>query len=417
MKIIYLHQYFNTPDMSGGTRSFEMARRMVKSGHEVHLVTSSRSGQDSATGWVKTNEEGITVHWYPVPYSNSMSFVKRVWAFIAFAAAAFFKTRELRADVIFASSTPLTIAVPGVLVSKVKRIPFVFEVRDLWPELPIAAGVLKSPFTIWTAKRLERWAYNNSTAVVALSPGMKAGVVRLGYPSSRVAVIPNSSDVDAFDVGFESGLKFRAERPWLGQSPLLLYTGTFGSMNRVSYLVSIAYELAKLGSSIKILAIGGGSEFLRVQALAEDAGVLDKNFFLEPRIQKKDIPAAYAAATLTSCLFLDLPEMQNNSANKFFDSLAAGKPIVLNYGGWMHDMVIKNSCGIAGWRLPDKRVAEILEEKVRDTGWLRFASANALDLGKRAFNRDDLAEKLLRVLEHAASGAPDLAERIAPGNY
>ncbi|XKF14805.1 hypothetical protein LL947_09945 [Halomonas sp. BLK-85] len=88
MKIIYLHQYFNTPEISGGTRSYEMARRMVSSGHEVHMVTSYREQGESRRGWFKTEESGIHVHWYPVPYSNHMGFAQRLKAFFAFALAA-----------------------------------------------------------------------------------------------------------------------------------------------------------------------------------------------------------------------------------------------------------------------------------------------------------------------------------------
>jgi hypothetical protein len=88
MRIIYLHQYFNTPEMSGGTRSYEMARRMVSAGHEVHMVTSYREQDSNRMGWFQTNESGIQVHWYPVRYSNHMGFLQRVKAFFVFAFAA-----------------------------------------------------------------------------------------------------------------------------------------------------------------------------------------------------------------------------------------------------------------------------------------------------------------------------------------
>src|SRR5690554_854503 len=132
MKVIYLHQYFNTPEMSGGTRSYEMARRMVAAGHEVHMVTSYREQDANRKGWFLTEEAGINVHWYPVPYSNHMGFVQRIKAFIAFALAARKKSVELDGDIIFATSTPLTIALPAVPASRKKKIPMVFEVRDLW---------------------------------------------------------------------------------------------------------------------------------------------------------------------------------------------------------------------------------------------------------------------------------------------
>jgi len=159
VKIIYLHQYFNTPDMSGGTRSYEMARRMVAAGHEVQMVTSYREPGSNRSEWFKTEEAGIQVHWYPVPYSNHMSFAQRIKAFFSFALAARKKAVELDGDIIFATSTPLTIALPAVSASRKKKIPMVFEVRDLWPEMPIAVGALKNPLMRFAAHKLEHWAY------------------------------------------------------------------------------------------------------------------------------------------------------------------------------------------------------------------------------------------------------------------
>lgn len=172
MKVIYLHQYFKTPDMSGGTRSYEMAKRMVKAGHEVHMVTSWTE-KTNHTDWFSEEIEGIHVHWYPNQYSNSMSFKERTKVFMRFAYAATTKAASFKdANIIFATSTPLTIAIPAVSASKLLKIPMVFEVRDLWPEIPIAIGALNNPLLKFLAKRLEKLAYTNSSAVVALSPGV-----------------------------------------------------------------------------------------------------------------------------------------------------------------------------------------------------------------------------------------------------
>jgi len=145
MKIIYLHQYFNTPKMSGGTRSYEMARRLVAAGHEVHMITSDRSLNRAFQGWKEEEIEGINVCWYSNKYSNSFGIFRRLLAFFQFAFATMRKVRTMDADLIFATSTPLTIAIPGVYASKSKSVPLVFEVRDLWPELPIALGVISNP--------------------------------------------------------------------------------------------------------------------------------------------------------------------------------------------------------------------------------------------------------------------------------
>ena len=417
MKVIYLHQYYTSPEMAGGTRSYEMARRMVAAGHEVHMVTSYREQDDSRQDWFQTNEAGIQVHWYPVPYSNHMSFFQRLKAFFSFAFAARKKALQLDADIIFATSTPLTIALPAVPASRKKKIPMVFEVRDLWPEMPIAVGALKNPLLRFAAQRLEHWAYRNAEAVVALSPGMKEGVLRTGYPAEKVAVIPNSSDNAEFQYNAEAGARFRAQREWLGDKPLLVYSGTFGRVNGVAYIIPVARELLRLKSDVRILLVGEGAEKEEVVHQAEQAGVLWENLFIEGMLPKKEMPALLCAATMASNLVIDLVEARANSANKFFDALAAGKPIFLNHGGWMHEMVEAKGCGLAMWRQSAADVAAELDKKLHDKEWLAQAGKSARLLAEKHFDRDVLADQLIQVLQAAVDGQAELAAKIAPGEY
>ena len=402
--------------MSGGTRSYEMARRFVTQGHQVHMVTSWREPSADLKGF-DNNIDGICVHWLPVTYSNHMSFTDRIKAFFKFAFKSAKKITDIKADLIFATSTPLTIALPAVFAAKRHKIPMIFEVRDLWPELPIAMGVLNNPVSKFLAKRLELFAYNNSAAVVALSPGMKEGVIRTGYPSEKVAVIPNSSDIDTFRVDTERGHKFRAQREWLGDNPLLIYTGTFGLINGVGYMVDLAFELNKLNSDVCVLLIGEGLEFEKVTEYARTLGVLNKNLYIEKSLPKRDIPAALSAATMASVLFIDKPEMRPNSANKFFDALAAAKPVMTNFGGWMHDLVETHDCGLAMWRKPIDLVAYELEQKIHDTEWVKRSSKSSFELAQKYFDRDDLASQLLSVLLETSKGCPEKAHIIAPGDY
>ena len=417
MRIIYLHQYFNTPEMAGGTRSYEMARRMVAAGHQVHMITSYREGDSQQAGWFETMEAGIHVHWYPVPYSNHMSFGQRIKAFLSFALAARGKCVELDGDVIFATSTPLTIALPAVPAARKKRIPMVFEVRDLWPEMPIAVGALNNPVLRFVARKLEHWAYRNAEAVVALSPGMKEGVVRTGYSAERVAIIPNSSDNSEFQYNSAAAVHFRAERDWLGDKPLLVYTGAFGPTNGVGYMVGLAKELKALNSDIRILLVGDGAERDMIISEADKLGVLGVNLFVEDKLPKRRIPALLSAATMATALFVDLPEMRPNSANKFFDALASGTPIMLNYGGWMHELVGQHGCGLAMWPKAVADVAVELDKKMHDGAWLAKAGVAARQLAEDCFARDDLARQLMSVLEATVDGSPEKAARIAPGEY
>jgi glycosyltransferase involved in cell wall biosynthesis len=402
--------------MSGGTRSFEMARRFVAQGHEVHMVTSWREPCDERS-WFQSTVAGINIHWLPVEYSNHMSFTDRIKAFFDFALKSSRKAFEIKADLVFATSTPLTIALPGIYAARRQKIPMVFEVRDLWPELPIAIGALKNPVLRFGARMLENWAYKNSSAIVTLSTGMKEGVVSTGYPSENIAVIPNSSDNVEFAHNAVAAQQFRRAKEWLGDKPLLVYTGTFGKINGVDYMVHIASALLARESDVRILLVGSGAERRNVMEAAKEAGVYERNLFFEKSLPKKNIPGLLSAANMAVALFIDLPEMRTNSANKFFDALASSTPVLLNYGGWMHDLVMSHRCGLPAWQKSVDEVAEDLDNKLHDQLWLEKAGYAARKLAEMYFDRDDLANQLITVLKKVVEGDSEKVAAIAPGNY
>ena len=416
MRITYLHQYFNTPAMPGGTRSYEFGRRLVSMGHEVNMVTSFR-GTSYCREWFESEEAGMRVHWLPIPYSNRMSHQYRIRAFLGFAYLSAFKAASFKADVIFATSTPLTIALPAVHAAKRQKVPMVFEVRDLWPEMPIAMGALPNPVLRSAARYLEKWAYRHSSAIVALSQGIKSGIVKSGFSDERIGVIPNGSDNAEFAHNEEAGRKFRGSRLWLQDKPLLLYSGTFGKINGASYAVDLAVVLQQLKSDIRILLIGDGAEREMITDAAVKRGVLGKNFFLEPQITKKEVLGALSAATTAANFVIDLPEARKNSANKFFDTLAAGKPIFLNHGGWMHDLVLLHKCGFCMWRKPMSEVAAELHSALHDSAWLAQAGAAARKLAEKYFDRDILACQFEQLLVAATRNKAHTASKIAPGHF
>lgn len=139
MRIIYLHQYFNTPAMSGSTRSFEVAKRLVAKGHKVSVVTSVRS-EGGAVQWSVTNEAGVEVHWLPVPYSNHMSYRGRIKAFLRFAYESARRAASISGDLVFATSTPLTIAIPGVFAAKRLTVPMVLRCETFGPRSQLRSG-------------------------------------------------------------------------------------------------------------------------------------------------------------------------------------------------------------------------------------------------------------------------------------
>jgi len=390
MKIIYLHQYFKTPRMNGGTYSYEIARRLVDQGHEVNMVTADDSGY--YRGWYETEEAGIHVYWYPVKYSNHMSFKRRIGAFLKFAYAAARKAARLPGDVVYASSSPLTIALPGVHVARKKSIPMVFEVADLWPEMPIAVGALKSRPTIAAARWLERFAYRNAAHIVAFSPGMKDGIVATGESPEKVTVIPNGCDMELFRTDERAGLEFRRRHAWLQDRPLIVYAGTMGFLNGVDYLARLAAAVRTRDPEVRFLVVGTGAEEEKVRRVAEQLGVLNENFFFHPPIPKTEMPPILSAADIATSVFIDVKQMWNNSASKVFDAMAAGRPIAINHEGWWAELIRETNCGLVLGPHDVQSAADELVAAVRDKLWLARAGAAARRVGQERFDRTKLAE-------------------------
>ena len=364
------------------------------------MVTSWREPRDGKS-WFVTDEDGINVHWLPVEYGNEMGHAKRLQAFTRFAVGASRRAASLESDVVFATSTPLTIALPGVYAARKQKCSMVFEVRDLWPEMPIAIGALNNPLLIAAARQLERFAYRNADYVVALSPGMAEGVVNVGYDSDRVVTIPNGCDLDQFDSNNGGDVIFRAQRPELGDGPIVMYAGALGKVNGVDYMVRLAAACYSRDESVRFVVLGAGSELPAVKALAADLGVLGKNFFLYPQVPKAEIGSAFAAAAVVTSWIVDLPAAEKNSANKFFDGLAAGRPVCLNHGGWQADLLEAHG---AGFVLPRdcSEAARILTSKLLDKSALQTSGLAARKLAETEFSRDQLAAKLEKTLTLAS---------------
>ena len=415
MRILYLHQYFRTPDSPGGTRSYEMARRLVAAGHEVFMITAD-DGDDRKLGELRqTDVAGIKVYSVAVPYSHMMNYATRIKSFLQYSWYAARTASKIPADVVFATSTPLTIAIPAVYAARMQRIPMVFEVRDLWPEVPIAMGVIKNPLLKLASRWLERFAYKNSKRVVALAPGMKDGVVATGYPADQVAVIPNGCDVDLFQADMNKAQEIRNSRSWLGERPLVIYAGTLGVCNGVDYLARLAEKVYALDPEIRFLAIGEGREKAKIVELASSLGVLEQNFFLMNPIPKNEIPGWLAATDMVAAVLTGPPVVWKDAvSNKFFDALASGKPIMNNFVGWQSTVSVDEGVGIIVDPEDLDSAARDLVDVMHDRDWREAAGARARRLAQTRFNRDILAGQLETVLcdAVAASESPSRAPAV-----
>src|SRR5690606_4176809 len=347
MKIVYLHQYFKKPTENGGTRSYDLAAAFVKEGYQVEVVTTTSDAKGFDTGkWRVEIVNNVKVNYLYLPYDNSYSILKRSTVFFLFLWHSFWRLRKMEADVILATSTPLTIGIPALLKKWIDGTPYIFEVRDVWPEAVIAIGAVRNTVIKTILYKLESVLYSNAEFIVPLSVDMQRSIQSRFPRASKKSevIIENISEIDRFS-GVSKNADYLEEVIGFTPKTSILYAGTFGKVNRIDYVIELAAELYKVDSSIVFLLMGTGAEKMRLIELAIKLRVFKKNvFFLDP-VGKNDLPKVYSCVSMGSSFVAPVRELWANSANKFFDTLAAGKPILINHGGWQSDVITRNNIG------------------------------------------------------------------------
>lgn len=410
MRILYFHQYFATRDSATGTRSFELAKRFAARGHTVTIVSSAALlPRDQGLGavrfrpFVRDRIEGIDLVLLNVPYSNYFSYAMRLAAFGLFTAGASVAGPLLpRPDVVFASSTPLTIGIPGLLTARLRRVPFVFELRDLWPEVPIAIGALRSRPLIAAARRLETLLYDGAARIVVLSEASRDALLERGVPAAKLVFVPNACDLDLFRPDNVDG-EFRARHGLTGKF-LALYSGAMGRANGIDQLVAAAVALRAAGrDDVAIVAVGDGGRRPYLEQSARRLG-LDNLHVLGP-LPKQTLAGVVGAADVTLTLFAPDPIFETNSPNKFFDSLAAGRPVIVNLDGWLRRVVAEAHAGLYVPAGDGDALAAALAALADEPAVVSRMALNARLLAEREFARDMLADRLCAALEEAAQGS------------
>jgi len=395
VRILYLHQYFAVPKLGGGIRSFEFARRFARNGHSVDLITAYSRVYDYFKK--KTLKiDGFNVHFVSGRYSSKMSFKVRKIAFLKFALASTIKGWKIgKPDIIYATSTPLTVSIPAIILSKLFKVPYVFEVRDLWPEAPIQMGVIKSKYLIKFLKWIERKSYDYAEHIIALSPGIVEGIINCGIEKEKITMVPNSSDIEYFGMVQEKKEKIK-EKFNLKAPKIFLYVGAFNMANGVDIILEAAVKLEKIGyKDIHFVLAGDGVKLKELKGYAQENAL--KNVTFIGRINKEDAAKLYFISCGSFVIFDDVPILKTNSPNKFFDSLAAGKPVITNMDGWIRSLVEENQ---AGYFFPKRDTNALLDriislcelEKSKEMG------QNAFNLAKEQFDRDKAANKIENIL-------------------
>ena len=246
-----------------------------------------------------------------------------------------------------ATSTPLTIGIPALIKKWIHKTPFIFETRDIWPEAVIAIGAIKNKIVKQILYFLEHLIYKNATAIVPLSVDMKESIISR-YPklaAKPIVVIENISEIDRFQNGYSKKISVLKKKIGFQPRFTILYAGTFGLVNGLDYVIELANKLAYLDPTIVFILIGNGAEKKILTKKAEDSGVLNKNIFILDSVSKQDLPQLYYECDMGSSFVIPIKELWANSANKFFDTLAAGKPILINYNWWQKEVINKANIG------------------------------------------------------------------------
>jgi glycosyltransferase involved in cell wall biosynthesis len=397
MKILYFHQHFNTPAGSVGVRSYQMARALIAAGHEVTIVCGSyRGGATGLSGpYIKGRRSGIVedieVIEFELPYSNALGFLKRALIFLQFAFRSTTVALTHKYDLIFATSTPLTAGIPGIFARWLRGKPFVFEVRDLWPELPKAMGVITNPIILLAMSILEWSSYHSATRLIALAGGIAQGIAKRGIPEDRIITIPNGCDLDIFTPGNE---QWRPEGI-ATENLLAVFSGTHGTANGLDAVLDAAIELKQRNrDDIKFVLIGDGQQKAELvsRAMRED---INSIIFLDP-VGKAELAKLLSGADIGLQILANVPAFfYGTSPNKFFDYISAGLPVLTNYPGWVADSIQEHDCGFAIPPADPSAFADALEAAAADPKSLERKGAAARKLAEEKFSRQYLSSQFV----------------------
>lgn len=392
MKLLYIVQYFRFPDETGSTRPYDLASSFVKKGVDVTVITSNEYGTQKEK-WAYLEREGIKMHYLDCAYNNNMGFADRIKAFMRFFMNASKKALTIDYDLMLASSTPLTNGIPALVCKRKLKKPYVFEVRDVWPGVPIAMGYFKNKLAQNALYAFEKRIYKKASAIVPLSTGMDANI-KHRYPNDKSVVIPNISEVNRFadiqkttDITVPEGNK------------MVLYAGTMGNVNGIGYVVELAEKTLPMDPDLLYYIVGRGKEKDMLLKMAEEKGVLNKNFFIFDPVKKDDLPYLYSICTVGSSFVIDLPALWDNSANKFFDTLAAHKPMVINHRGWQADEIEKHNYGYVLPPVVTDEAAEKFVAYMNNTELLKQQGETAYKHAVEEYSLEVAVEKYMAIFD------------------
>ena len=383
MHLAVVFQHYNNPDCDATARHFTLLAHWVRR-YRVTLI-ASRAWADRRLSerfpWVP---EGVALRSIDVPYTNQMGPRERVGAFARFAVQAFREARGMeRPDLFVGVSTPLTAPAAAALAARHHRVPWVMEVKDLWPDFPVAMGSVPG-VAAPLLYRLERALYRSAAHVVAYSPDMAAHVART-VPAERVTTTYNGTDPSLVEESRTADLEALRAAHGLGDGPVVLYAGTFGRANNVPLLLRLARRLGSVPGA-RLVCIGDGYGRAALEAETHRLPALR---IVAPQPRHAAFPW-FRLADLSVVSFNDLAVLGTNSPAKLFDSLACGTPAVVVNDGWMRRLVDDHGCGFYAPAADPEGVADAVVRALADRPRLDAMAGRATALAE---GRPDLFDR------------------------
>ena len=379
-----LHQHFNTPRTGGALRSYYLAKALVDRKVDVSVVTGY-----NGKVYKRENVEGIDVHYLPVPYENKFGFWKRIVSFLSYNFGAVNVAGKISdVDVCYAISVPLTIGIAAYWIKIRHGIKYIFEVGDLWPEAPIQMGFVKSYFLKHFLYWLEKFIYRNASSVVGLSPAIKSAIEQK-IPGKVVHLIPNMADTEFYFPAVKNDDLL--EKLNLARKFTVSYIGAVGLANGLDYYIECARACQNAGMQIQFILCGEGALLEYFRRIANQLQL--KNFSIIPFQDRDGVKEVMSVTDVAFICYKPLPVLETGSPNKYFDGLAAGKLIAINFGGWIKNEIDEEHCGIyADSRYPTDFVKKI-EPFIQDSGKLQRYQQASRSLAEEKYSREILSAK------------------------
>lgn len=375
------HQHFNTPEGGGAIRSYYLATALVQHGHRVTMITSCAC----QTGSLKTIE-GINVIYLPVPYNNRFTFYARSWSFLRYVISAIRAAVPYKDyDVAYGISAPLTVGICTRWMRFRYGMPYLFEVGDLWPDAPIQLGFIRNPMLQRVLLSLERSIYQHARSVVALSQPI-ADAIQKKLPERHVDVIPNMADIDFFhpeDTLQALSAKYQTEGKFV-----VSYVGAFGVANGLHQLINCIQACHVANLPAQFILCGDGAMLDELKGMVAKENI--SNVLFAGFLNREGVREVLRVSDAVFISYLPAPILETGCPNKYFDGLAAGKLIIVNFGGWIREEIESHECGFYVDPAQPKQLAEQIVPFINDRSLLKSYQQRSRALGVSRYSREKI---------------------------